>query len=101
MFGLLMALACLAGIVVLVVKAYKAGTWHQQGVGERSARAEYARILREQPDSAEARLSEAEFVQRHVASRPGMMRYLLFALLLAFIGLPASCAVGVVGSLPH
>ena len=53
MFGLLMALACLAGIVVLVVKAYKAGAWHQQGVGERSARAEYARILQQGRDVAE------------------------------------------------
>ena len=99
MFGVLLMLVCVAAVIYMMVKAYKAFTWHTQGIGERSAHAEYARIQREQPDSAEGRLSEAEFVQQYVASRPGMARYIIFALLIAFIGIPAACTVGVVGSL--
>lgn len=99
MTGVLMMLLCVAGAIYMLAKMYKAYHWHNQGVGERSAHAEYARIQREQPDSAEARLSEAEFVNQYVASRPGMARYLIGGLLLAFIGIPAACTVGVVGSM--
>ena len=99
MFGVLLMLACVAGVIYLMVKMYQSVAWHYQGVGDRTAHAEYARIKREQPDSAEARLSEAEFVQRHVSSRPGIARYIVCALLLVFIGLPASCALGVMGSM--
>lgn len=99
MFGVLLMLTCVAGVIYMMVKMYKAFTWHTQGVGERNAHAEYARIQREQPDSAEARLSESEFVNQYVGSRPGMARYIIFALLIAFIGIPAACTVGVVGSL--
>jgi hypothetical protein len=98
MLGILAMLACIAGVVVMFVKMYKAYTWHNQGIGERSARAEYARIRRDQPDSAEARLSEAEFVQQYVASRPGFARYFIFALLITFIGIPTSCTLGVIGA---
>lgn len=99
MLGILMMLACVAGVIYMMVKMFKATQWHHQGVGERSARAEYARIQREQPDSAEARLSEAEFVSQYVAARPGIARYLVIGLLLTFVGLPAACTMGVVGSL--
>jgi hypothetical protein len=99
MIGALLMLACVAGAIYMLVKMFKAYHWHNQGTGERNGHAEYARIQREQPDSAEARLSEAEFVNQYVASRPGMARYLIFGLLLAFIGIPAACTVGVVGSL--
>lgn len=98
MFGVLVGLACIAGVVVMMVKMYKSYTWHNQGVGERSARAEYARVQREQPDSAEARLSEAEFVQKYVAARPGFARYIIIALLLTFIGLPAACTMGLMSA---
>ena len=98
MLGILAGLACIAGVVAMMVKMYRAHAWHHQGVGERSARAEYARIRREQPDSAEARQSEAEFVQRQLAARPGIARYVVIALLLAFVGLPVSCTLGVLGA---
>lgn len=97
--GILLMLACVAGAIFLMVKMYKSVTWHNQGVGERTARAEYARIQREQPDSAEARLSEPEFVQQFVASRPGMARYVIGAILLVLVGIPAACTLGVVGTL--
>lgn len=98
MFGVLVGLACIVGVVVMMRKMYRAHAWHNQGVGERSARAEYARVRREQPDSAEARLSEAEFVQRFVAAQPGLARYILFALLLTFVGLPAACTMGMMAA---
>lgn len=91
--GIVLMLIVTVAAVYMVVKAHKANFWHNQGVGERAARAEYGRLQREQPGSAEARLSEAEFVQQHVASRPGMWRYIAGALLLVFIGLPVSCTV--------
>ena len=99
MFGVLLMLLCAAGAIFLMVKMYKSYTWHNQGVGERDARAEYARIKRDQPDSAEARLSEAEFVRNHVAARPGMARYLIGAVVLVLVGLPASCTLGVVSAI--
>lgn len=41
------------------------------GIGEqkseRKARAEYARVAREMPDSADAKISEAEFIAKFVA----------------------------------
>lgn len=95
MLGVLLGLLCVAGAIFMLVKMYKSFTWHNQGVGERNAHAEFARIQREQPDSAEARLSEPEFVRNFVASKPGMARYLIFGLLIAFIGIPAACTVGV------
>ena len=42
------------------------------GIGEqkseRKARAEYARVAREMPDSADAKISEAEFIAKFVAN---------------------------------
>jgi ABC-type phosphate transport system permease subunit len=100
MLGILMMLACFAGVVFLAVKGIKSVAWHKQGVGERHARAEYARIQREQPDSAGARQSEAEFVRDYVASRPGIARYFVGGLLLVLIGMPVSCALGIFSSHP-
>lgn len=77
----------------LLLLAWRAWRWHHRGVGERSARLEYTRIRRERPDTAEARLPEAEFVRYRVSMRPGALRYVLAALLLLLIGLPASCAL--------
>ena len=99
MIGILLCLACLAGVIFMMVKMYQTNVWHHGGTGERQAHAEYGRIQREQPDCAEARLSEAEFVQQYVASRPGLARYLIVAILLLIIGLPASCTIGVLGSI--
>src|SRR3546814_14872698 len=99
MFGVLLMLLCVAAAIYMLVKMYKAFVWHNQGVGERNAHAEYARMRREQPDSPDARLSEAEFVSQYVGARPGMARYLIGGLLIAFAGVPDSCAVGVIGSL--
>lgn len=99
MLGVLLMLLCVVAVIYMIVKMYKAAVWHNQGVGERNAHAEYARIRREQPDSADARLSEAEFVSQYVSARPGMARYLIGGLLIALVGVPASCAVGVAGSL--
>lgn len=91
--GTVLILIVVAAAIYMLVKAHKANFWHNHGVGERVARAEYGRLQREQPGSAEARLSEAEFVQQRVAARPGMWRYIVGVLVLVFIGLPVSCTV--------
>jgi hypothetical protein len=93
MIGAGLMLLCVAAVLFLITESWRAYAWHHRGVGAREARLEYARIRREQPDTAEARLPEAEFVRYYVGLRPGIARYVIAALLLALIGLPASCAL--------
>lgn len=83
-------LGCVAVAAILVWKAWLAWRWHHRGDGARKARNEYARIRREQPDTAEARLTEAEFVRYFVALRPGPARYAVAAALLLLASLPAA-----------
>jgi hypothetical protein len=56
-------------------------------------KAEYGRLKRDVPDSPDAILSEAEFVEKYVSNRSGMARYILISLAVIFIGMPASCAL--------
>lgn len=93
MIGAWLMLLCVAAVLFLIAESWRAHAWHHRGMGERKARAEYARIKREQPDTAEARLPEAEFVRYYVGLRPGATRYVIATLVLALIGLPASCAL--------
>jgi hypothetical protein len=93
MIGAGLMLLCVAASAFLLMETWRAWVWHHRGEGEREARLEHARIRREQPDTAEARLSEAEFVRYRMDSRPGPVGYLVAALLLLLIGLPASCAL--------
>lgn len=93
MIGTGLMLLCVAAAAFLTWEAWRAWRWHHRGGGERMAHLEYARIRRDEPDTAEARLSEAEFVRYVVASRPGIARYVVAALLLLVVGLPASCAL--------
>lgn len=86
--GGLLLLACMAGTVYFAAKGFKALQWHASGAAEREGRAEYGRIRREQPDSADGRLSEAEFLNSFVKSRAGGKRYMLYALLFTFVGWP-------------
>ena len=61
------------------------------GVGEqkseRKARAEYARVAREMPDSADAKISEAEFIEKFVANDGPRLWVWVLALLGTFIAL--------------
>lgn len=82
-------LACVAAAFLLLVKAWMAWTWHHRGEGERRAGIEYARMRRDAVDSAEARLTKPEFVRYFVAARPGATRYVIAALLLLVVALPA------------
>lgn len=94
MIGTCLMLLCLAVVVFLITQAWRAWTWHHRGRGEREAHAEYARMRRERVDTAEARLSEAEFVHYYVGLRPGSARYAIAALLLLLVaGLAGSCAL--------
>lgn len=78
---------------LLFARAWRAWRWHHRGAGEHAARAEYARIRRECPDTAEARLAEADFIRYSVGLRPGAARYLIAALAMLLIALPASCTL--------
>lgn len=93
MIGAGLMLLCVAAAVFLLMETWRAWVWHHRGEGERTARDEYARIHRECPDTAEARLSETEFVRYRLDSRAGPTGYLVAALLLLLIGLPASWAL--------
>ncbi|MTI99741.1 MAG: hypothetical protein FH752_14080 [Marinobacter adhaerens] len=84
----------LAAIAIwLVVKANKARSWHNEGIGERKARAEYARLQRENPDSPEAKATEAEFVESYVSAQPTMARYFIAALMIGLVVMPVSSVV--------
>lgn len=89
MIGKWLMLACVAAAVLLLVKAWMAWVWHHRGEGERKAGIEYARMRREAVDTAEARLTKHQFVRYFVALRPGATRYVIAALLLLVIALPA------------
>ena len=93
MIGTWLMLLCVVAVLFLITEGWRAYAWHHRGVGARKALVEHARIRREQPDTAEARLPEAEFVRYYVDLRPGLARYLIAALLLVLIGLPGSCAL--------
>lgn len=82
--------ACVAGLGWKIRQSF---VWHHRGVGESKAHSEYARIRRAFPDCAEARLAEHEFVRRYVSLKPGVAFYLIGALLLVLIGLPAAWAI--------
>jgi len=92
--GTILGLAVVAGVLYLMFKAFQSQHWHAMGGGDRKARAEYARLSRENPDSPDARLSEAEFVEKFVNQMPGMFRYVGYSLLLLIVGLPVSCSMG-------
>lgn len=93
MIGAWLMLLCVAAAVFLLTETWRAWAWHHRGVGERQAHAEYARIRRDRPHTAEARLPEAEFVRYRVSLRPGALRYVLAAIVLLLIGLPVAYAL--------
>ncbi len=83
----------LIAAVWITAKGVKAKNWHEGGVGELKGKAEYGRIKREEPDSPDAKLSEAEFVVKFVSSEPGVVRYALLGFVIAFVAIPASCVM--------
>ena len=85
MMGAGLVLLGMAASAFLLMKTWRAWAWHHRGVGEREARVEHARIRHEQPDTAEARLSEAEFVHYYVSARPGIAPYIAGAVLLLLV----------------
>lgn len=93
MIDALLLSAFAVAVILLGWKTHQSFLWHHRGVGERRAHLEYARIRREFPDCAEARLPEPEFVQRYVSMKPGVAFYVIVALLLMLIALPAAFAI--------
>jgi hypothetical protein len=59
------------------------------------AKAEYARVKREDPDSPSAKISEAEYLQNYVKSRPGFFSTILRAFVFGFFGIIGGCVLQV------
>ncbi len=98
MFGMLL----MAGVTVVILylifaKMYPAMAFRYMGGGDRKARAEYGRLKRESPDSPQARVSEAEFVEDFLKNGPSPWKYVIMIFTLALIGIPLSCVVGMAG----
>lgn len=100
MSAMMLAVAFTAGEVFMVANLCRSWAWHHRGLGRRRARAEHARIRHEQPDTAEARLSQDEFVRYFVARRARPAVHVAGALLLAVIASAVACAIGAFGDLP-
>jgi hypothetical protein len=77
----------LGATLFIYVKIAQAFSWHRHK-GARVAKAEFGRLLREQPQSADAQLSEGEFVEKFVSARVGTWVWVLAGLAMAVVGLP-------------
>lgn len=98
MFGFLLMFVIFGVAVFLIATKIVPGLYFQYGGrGERQGRAEYGRIKREQPDAADARLSEAEFVDRYVRQGPSPWKYVFMMFALVLLGIPMACVVGIAG----
>ena len=98
MFGILLMFVIFGIAVFLIATKIIPGMYFQYGGrGERQGRAEYGRIKREQAESADARLSEAEFVDRYVRNGPSPWKWVAIMFALAILGIPMACVVGIAG----
>lgn len=93
MVGTWLVVLCAVAAAAMIVQAWRAWLWHHRGGGARMARLEYARMRRDRTDSAEARLTEAEFIRYFTGSRPRPARYIIAAALLLVFGLPIAWAL--------
>jgi len=93
--GIILGILCVLAAVFFWFKALYTAFWRYGGPGERQARAEHARVVRENPDSSDAKISEAEYINTFFNSRPGFFRYFALALLVSIVGIPLSCAMQV------
>lgn len=95
MFGILLMLIVFAAILYVVfAKVYPSLAFRYAGTGERKARAEYGRIKRERPDSADAKITEAEFVENFIRQGPSPWKWVIIAVALMLVGIPVACTIG-------
>jgi len=94
---LLMGVVTVFILYLIFAKVYPALAFRYAGAGDRKAHAEYNRIKRESPDSPSAKISEAEFVENFVRNGPSPWKYVALVFLLAILGIPLSCVVGMAG----
>lgn len=90
------ALLLALGMVGAVVFSFRAaGSMMGRGEERRriAAQAAYARLVRESPTEPDARLSEAEYVQKHMKKSPSVIGNWLLAMLSLFLLLPLGCVV--------
>lgn len=90
--GIVLAFACIIAAFFFWFKALYNAFWRYAGPGQRQARAEHARILRESPNSPDGKISEAEYVNSYLKRSHGFLKYFVLALLVSMVGVPLSCA---------
>ena len=91
MLGLILIVLSFAACGYLLIKMVGSMQWHNSGVGERKAKAEYGRIKREAADSPDAQISEGEFVDKFVNTRMKPWKYAVITLLVMLVFFPMSC----------
>lgn len=95
--GVLLGLGAFIFALFCAIKFYST-IYRKRVRGPGLARAEYGRIMREAPQSPDAQLSEAEFVQKYLDGMDSPAKWVALALLAAFILLPVSCSLVIRGS---
>jgi len=70
-------------IIFAIIRFHKTRHFHS-GEGERLASAEFQRVKREEPDSSEAKISEAEFIVKHMSEKGPKYRNSIFLLIFGF-----------------
>lgn len=91
--GMILGFICIIAFFYFMIRAVYLGWTRYGGQGERQARAEHARIVREEPDSANARISEAEYVNTFFNNGPSFVKNIAIAALIAIVGIPMSCGI--------
>jgi len=79
--SMLVLLACFVVFVYICYNMYKVSMFKFSS-GERQGRAAYSKVKREQPNSPEAQLSEAEFVNNFINNGPSQKKYIIYFILL-------------------
>jgi hypothetical protein len=90
--GMLFGLACFVGFFWAIYKFFQANKLKNFD-GQRKASAEYGRIQREAPESADAKLTEAEFVDKFIDELPSPFKYMGIMFAIILVGFPVSCAL--------
>lgn len=95
--GVMLALAGLVGAFVFAFRAQ--GSMFGKGERRRmiAAQAAYARLVRESPDDPDARLSESEYLERHMKKSPSVVLNWIWAILCMVVVAPLGCFMAMAG----
>jgi hypothetical protein len=88
--GALIMVAAFIAFFIYLFKAINAAK-RKAVDGPVEAKAAYAKILREHPNSPDASISEAEYVQKHLKNMPSFGTYFVRAIVIGIVGIPGGC----------